>query len=291
MSVLKVKQNGTWERVSGISQHTHTIDDITNLPDIKPDGGDADTVDGKHASDFALASDMFSVDESIAALRTLIGDETVASQIASAIISKANAEHSHGIADIDSLYDVLLNKYSKPSTGIPNSDLDSAVQTALNKANTAIQSLNGYATESYVADKISDLVNSSPATLDTLQELAAALGDDPNFATTIASQIGEKVDKVAGKGLSTNDYTTQDKEMLASASSGVTNLQSLVGDQSVATQIAEAVKTKSDAGHDHNNAYDEIGAAAAALESAKQYTNGEIAKMSQIQIITWEADD
>lgn len=34
------------------------------------------------------------------------------------------------------------------------------------------------------------LVDSAPATLDTLNELAAAIGDDPNFAATIAGQLG-----------------------------------------------------------------------------------------------------
>lgn len=45
----------------------------------------------------------------------------------------------------------------------------------------------------YIASSISGLVDSAPETLDTLNELAAALGDDPNFATTISSQIGEKL--------------------------------------------------------------------------------------------------
>lgn len=52
--------------------------------------------------------------------------------------------------------------------------------------------LSGYATESYVQGEISALIDSSPSTLDTLNELAAALGDDPNFATTVSNQIGTK---------------------------------------------------------------------------------------------------
>ena len=70
---------------------------------------------------------------------------------------------------------------------------------------TVIPSINGLATETYVNNKVAGIVDSAPATLDTLNELAAALGDDPNFATTVATQIGNKVDKVDGKGLSTND--------------------------------------------------------------------------------------
>lgn len=51
----------------------------------------------------------------------------------------------------------------------------------------------GYATTSYVTTAIANLVDSAPATLDTLNELAAALGDDPNFATTVTNSIATKV--------------------------------------------------------------------------------------------------
>ena len=48
------------------------------------------------------------------------------------------------------------------------------------------------------------IVDSAPETLDTLNELAAALGDDPNFATTIATQIGNKQDTlVSGTNIKT----------------------------------------------------------------------------------------
>ena len=75
----------------------------------------------------------------------------------------------------------------------------------------------------YVDKAIAELVDGSPAALDTLKELSAALGNDPNFATTIATQIGRKVDKVAGKGLSTEDYTSEEKAKLAGISSGANN--------------------------------------------------------------------
>lgn len=65
-----------------------------------------------------------------------------------------------------------------------------------NKANKAT-TLRGYGitdayTKTQVDKKVSDLVNSAPETLDTLNELASALGNDPNFATTVATQIGTK---------------------------------------------------------------------------------------------------
>src|SRR5210317_2323060 len=61
-----------------------------------------------------------------------------------------------------------------------------------------IPSLSGYATESYVGTQISNLVDSAPSTLDTLNELAAALGDDPNFATTVTNSIAAKLSLAGG---------------------------------------------------------------------------------------------
>ena len=92
---------------------------------------------------------------------------------------------------------------------------------------TVIPSIEGLATETYVNNKVAGLVDSAPDTLDTLNELAAALGDDPNFATTVANQIGGKVDKVDGKGLSTEDYTTIEKTKLSGIAEGAeVNVQS-----------------------------------------------------------------
>lgn len=83
----------------------------------------------------------------------------------------------------------------------------------------SVSSQKNYVTESQVDVKIAGLVDSSPETLNTLNELAAALGDDPNFATTIAQTIGElksqallikdfTIDETTGMGtLITESYT------------------------------------------------------------------------------------
>ena len=73
------------------------------------------------------------------------------------------------------------------------SEIDTKLNSKANKTTT----LSGYGitdayTKTQVDKKVSDLVNSAPETLDTLNELASALGNDSNFATTIATQIGNK---------------------------------------------------------------------------------------------------
>jgi hypothetical protein len=62
-------------------------------------------------------------------------------------------------------------------------------------AETAAQSVNTnqLASTSYVRTAVADLVASAPGLLDTLNELAAAIGNDENFATTIANSIATKV--------------------------------------------------------------------------------------------------
>ena len=50
----------------------------------------------------------------------------------------------------------------------------------------------GYATEGFVNSAVAGIVSSAPATLDTLNELAQALGDDANFSTTVTNLIGTK---------------------------------------------------------------------------------------------------
>jgi len=54
------------------------------------------------------------------------------------------------------------------------------------------------ATKNYVDTQVSNLVSSAPAALDTLNELAAAIGDDANFSTTITNSIAAKLPLAGG---------------------------------------------------------------------------------------------
>ena len=85
---------------------------------------------------------------------------------------------------------------------------------ALQVHTTGGGSAQPFATVSYVDTELASLVDSAPTTLDTLNELAAALGDDPNFATTITNLIGTK--------LATADFNTTADSWLTTKST--TNL-------------------------------------------------------------------
>ncbi|HGT5302701.1 TPA: tail fiber protein [Escherichia coli] len=92
-----------------------------------------------------------------------------------------------------------INNDPNFSTTINNSlalkaPLASPALTGIPTAPTAAQGTNNtqIATTAYVRAAISALVGSSPEALDTLNELAAALGNDPNFATTMTNALAGK---------------------------------------------------------------------------------------------------
>lgn len=72
-------------------------------------------------------------------------------------------------------------------SNIASASAETYANAAFNAANTATI---GFATETFVSNAVANLVNSAPETLDTLNELATALNNDPSFATTIATSIG-----------------------------------------------------------------------------------------------------
>ncbi|ELQ6158054.1 phage tail protein [Cronobacter dublinensis] len=81
----------------------------------------------------------------------------------------------------------------------PKAPLASPALTGTPTAPTPAQTVNNtqIATTAFVKAAISALVASSPAALDTLNELAAALGNDPNFATTVNNALAGKMSKAA----------------------------------------------------------------------------------------------
>ena len=91
--------------------------------------------------------------------------------------------------------------YSIGDGGLTTNDFTNADHTKLNGIATGANNYTlpaGYATETYVGTQISNLVDSSPAALNTLNELAAAIGDDANFSTTVTNNIATKLPLAGG---------------------------------------------------------------------------------------------
>lgn len=92
----------------------------------------------------------------------------------------------------------------------------------------------------HVATEVAGIVNSAPATLDTLNELAAALGDDPSFATSVTNTLATKaantfvVDNFVANGNIITTYTSNSHISL----SGNVSASSYYGDGSKLTGIS-----------------------------------------------------
>ena len=90
------------------------------------------------------------------------------------------------------------------------------IRSNAQKGATALQAVPAeYATKTDVSKEVSKIVNSAPEAFNTLKEIADWIEEDAEPAIVLANKVENKVDKVAGKGLSANDYTTAEKNKLA----------------------------------------------------------------------------
>jgi hypothetical protein len=111
------------------------------------------------------------------------------------------ATHAHATSDITGLDAALAAK----------APLASPALTGTPTAPTAIAGANStqIATTAFVAAAITAVINGAPGALDTLNELAAALGNDGNFATTITNGLAEKLAKASNLSDLTNVATAR----------------------------------------------------------------------------------
>ena len=153
--------------------HNHNISDITGLQL---------SLDSKQPSGSYAAFTHTHAIASISGLQSALDNKQPSGNYAS-------LSHNHAasnIIDFNSTVNSLVSGIYAPLvspvlTGVP------LAPTASSGTNT-----NQIASTSFVRTEISNLVGSAPSTLDTLNELATALGNDPNFATTISNILSNK---------------------------------------------------------------------------------------------------
>lgn len=107
-----------------------------------------------------------------------------------------------------------------------------------------VDALAGKATPTDVAAALAGLVDSSPATLDTLNELAAALGDDPDFATTVSTALGNRLRVDAAQGL-TAPQQAQGRDNLGLGSAALENAATFATAADLAAVGVRAVADRS----------------------------------------------
>ena len=97
---------------------------------------------------------------------------------------------------------------TKSDVGLSNVDNTSDVNKPVSTLQSSAISSAQTAAEAYADGLIASIIATAPTTLDTLDELAAALGDDPNFATTVLNALGNRLRvDTASQGLSGTEKT------------------------------------------------------------------------------------
>lgn len=122
------------------------------------------------------------------------------------------------------MVDAISNEIAPGGGGVSQDQLDQTVQDITKSYGIADQTVLTSA-ESYTDQKIADVVGGSPEALDTLYELAKALGDDSNFATTVMDQIGQKLSTTTFENFIDNKAWT--KNNLTKLSQLINNINSI----------------------------------------------------------------
>jgi len=179
------------------STHTHAQSDITGL---------ATALSGKANSSHSHAQ------SDITGLATALQGKAAASHshaqsditgLATALGNKANASHTHETGDITGLDTALSGKAAASHTH----SLDDVSETTAKKIMTADE-----------RTKLSGIAAGANKTV--VDTAMSSTSTNPVQNKAVNSALGNKVDKVTGKGLSTNDYTTDEKTKLAGIAAG-----------------------------------------------------------------------
>ena len=261
------------------SEHTHTVSEITDFPTSMPaNGGNADTVDNKHASDFAAAEDVAALQNNshIHTNKTildkitessggellydgqLIKGETVtyteATTTDSGLMSAADKQKINGIEEgankttVDSaLSSTSANPVQNKVVKSAIDDLstlvgDTSVSSQINSAIDLLDLPNTYipASQKGAANGVAQLDSSGKvlaSQINSVTKSEIGLGNVDNtsdaskpISTATQAALDKKVDKITGKSLSTNDYTTAEKTKLAGIAEGATKYTHPTGD-------------------------------------------------------------
>lgn len=152
------------------------IDNLATLSGVAKDETDLDTFTGSTIADGST------IKAALQALETKV--EAVQSDV-----DQNESDADTAIANLQS--DVDQNEADADAAIALKADIDSPALTGTPTAPTAGVGTNTtqLATTAFVAAAVANVIDAAPGALDTLNELAAAIGDDANFATTITNSI------------------------------------------------------------------------------------------------------
>lgn len=161
--------------------------------------GRLDTIEGSGAGSIAVAKQ-----EAKDYADSGISSESSRAQLAEAMLQDAiNAEVSRAQGQEAAIETRFVNNEAAFSQEVSraiaaDTEHDSRLMVLEGSGEGSVAKAKSDA-QAYADQKVAELVNSAPEVLDTLKELADALGQDPNFATTVAGQVGAVASSLASE--------------------------------------------------------------------------------------------
>lgn len=129
----------------------------------------------------------------------------------------ANTKYILEMIKIEGELKELLVKTTGENVTVTYNGKDTTLAAALAEIFTSLTNLPTDAgIDSKISAAIDELVNGAPEAYDTLKEFADYIDEHKDVTDALEAAIGNKVDKVEGKGLSTEDFTTALKAKLES---------------------------------------------------------------------------
>ena len=184
-------------------------------------------------------------------------DAYTKTEVDTALTNKSDTTHTHDLSAYDTSTQVDTKIAAIPDTDLSAYDTSTQVDTKI--AAIPATDLSAYDTSAQVDTKVASIVDSAPSTLDTLNELAAALGDDPNHVTTMTTLVGTKADQSTtytktevdtSLNLKSDKTTTYTKTEVDTS----LNLKSDKSTTYTKTEVDTALTNKSDTTHTHDYA-------------------------------------
>lgn len=247
------------ETGKGLSTNDYTTTEKNKLAGIA-EGANKTIVDSALSSTSTHPVQNKVVNAAINDLNTLVGDTSVSSQINTAVAGKADLKHTHSLSDIEETYSSVqrvsivpeqtsaseissihgrnLNVYVgyKAVLEIDNKRYQGIIEkTTVEGAQAVLTSSTSSITYTIESPTFTDdTINFSPPTPSgitlslTVYKDVATIPEkniDSNIARVndVKTLVKQKVDKEAGKGLSTNDFTTAEKNKLAGIAENANN--------------------------------------------------------------------
>jgi len=224
VSTAVTNHNGETENVHGIADTTAlaTTTDIANHAAVTENvHGIADTADLVLTSDSRLSDTRTPTDNTVSTAKIvdssvtadkLAGDSVTESKVADGAITSGKIANGTIVnADINASAAIDWTKLAVSST-VSETELGyldgvtSAVQTQIDSVPGLIATAKSEAIADATA-QVNAVIASAPTALNTLDELAAALGDDANYAATVTTALAGKVPSATTISQKTDSYT------------------------------------------------------------------------------------